>query len=476
MMKKIIAIILAALCFSNVSFAYDTGEVSDAYKYLDLILEIGSELYIDETITKEDILKMGLSKFLEDNPQYVEELLKQSFTSIDKYSDYYNFEDILNFYNDIEHTFYGIGVVIQKEGDYITVIRCLESGSAIDAGIQPGDKIIKVNGEDCIGKTIESVQKLIVGEEYTLVNVTVLRNGQELTYEVVRKAVSDTTVNYTILDGNVGYVEIINFASNTSGEFAECLAEMEQKGVEKIILDLRGNPGGYLVSAVEIGQMIVPKGVLVKTMYRQAESNETFYSELDKSKFEFAVLVNGGTASAAELLSAAIQESGIGVLIGETTYGKALIQELIPIGDGTAIKITTGKYLTRNGNDINLVGIEPDISIVNPERKINPENYTQFDYKTKWRTGMTGDGVVAAKERLYMLGYKITNLDNTYDGEVFDAVKKFQKDNGLFPYGVLDITTQVKMENLFAECKEKVDMQLIKAYQRFGGTEEQLFK
>lgn len=243
-----------------------------------------------------------------------------------------------------------------------------------------------------------------------------------------------------------------------------------------IILDLRDNPGGYLNTAVEIGRMVVPQGIIVQTMYRQEENNEIFYSDLEEPDFEFAVLVNGNTASAAEILSAAIQESGVGVLVGETTFGKALIQELIPLGDGSAFKLTTGKYLTRNGNDINKVGITPDYELANAKQKITTSKYVQFDYKTKWKNGDNGDGVKAAKQRLYLLGYKISSIDSVFNEETANAVLNFQADSGLYPYGVLDITTQVKLENKFAELDETVDMQLIQAYKLFGGNEEDLYK
>lgn len=478
MMKKFISAAAAvSIIFSGTyAFAYDVGEMSPEYEYFDKVSGFAAEMFIDESITKEDVMQMGLNKLLQTYPELVEPLLKAGFSSLDDYSDFYTYNEFRTYLNDLNHTFYGIGVVIQKEGDYVKVVRCLDDGTAVEAGIQSEDKIIKINGEDVVGQTIDTVQSMIVGELGTEVTITVLRGTEEYTYTLKRNPVSTETVGYAILEGNIAYVEILNFASTTSNEFYDVLSELKGLGVKNIILDLRDNPGGYLKTAVEIGEMIVPKGVIVQTMYRQEEYNQTFYSDLENPEFEFAVLVNGNTASAAEILSAAIQDSGVGVLVGEITYGKALIQEMITLQDGCAFKITTGKYLTRNGNDINKKGITPDYELVNPKQQITTSRYTQFDYKTKWRLGDKGEGVRAAKERLALLGYQITSIDDIFNEETAAAVSKFQQDAGLFPYGVLDITTQVQMENKFAQLEETVDMQLIKAYQLFGGKEEDLYK
>jgi len=475
MIKKILSLFIAVSMCQSV-YAYDVGEMSAEYEYFETVSGYAAEMFIDETITKEDIMKLGINKLLESDPDLVEKVLKAGFSSLDDYSEYYNFSEYRDFFNSINHTFYGIGVVIQKEGDYIKIVRCLEDGSAVEAGIRTDDKIIRVDGVDVVGQTIDSVQSLIIGELGTTVEVTFLRGTEEYTYKLQRRPVSSDTVGYAILEGNVAYVEIINFASSTAGEFRSVLDELSGLGVKNIILDLRDNPGGYLNTAVEIGEVVVPEGIIVQTMYRQEENNETFYSKVQNPEFKFAVLVNGNTASAAEILSAAIQESGVGVLVGETTFGKALIQELISLGDGSAFKITTGKYLTRNGNDINKVGITPDYELTNAKQKITTSKYTQFDYKTKWALGESGEGVKAAKERLLLLGYQITSIDDIFNEELYNAVLKFQADANLYPYGVLDITTQVQMENRFAELDETVDMQLIKAYQLFGGKEEDLYK
>ncbi len=478
MLKKILVGILAsAMIFgSSYCYAFDAGEVSAEYNYIDKVSGFAAEMFIDETLTKEDIIKQGISKFLDEHPEYVEEILKYGFSSLDEYSEYYNIDDYRTFVNDINHTFYGIGVVIQKNGDYIEIVRCLDDGSAREVGIQAGDKISVVNGVDCKGKSIDEVQDLVVGELGSEVTITVIRGNGELIYTLERRPVSSETVYYSVLEGNIGYIEIINFAANTSGEFEKAIDELKDMGVSKIIIDLRDNPGGYLKTAVEIARLIVPKGTIVRTIYRMEEYNSIYESDLEEPYFEIVCLVNGNSASASEVLAGAIKDSGAGVLVGETTFGKGLVQEMIPLGDGSAFKLTTGKYLTRNGHDINGIGITPDHELANAKQPITTENYTQFDYKTKWKIEDCGEGVRAAKERLYLLGYNITTINDKFDQNLKDMVAEFQKDSGLFAYGVLDITTQVKMENEFAKLEETVDMQLAKAYTLLGGNKEDLYK
>lgn len=477
-MKRLIALAAAVgLCGTGlVAKAYDVGEMSDEYRYFDKVSGYAAEMYIDETLTKEDVMQLGLNKLLKNNPELVDEILKAGFSSLDNYSDFYTYSEFKSYVNDLNHTFYGIGVVIQKDGDYVKIVRCLDGGSAVEAGIKGDDKIIRVDGVNAVGETLDTVQAMVVGELGTEVSITVLRGSEEYTYTMQRRPVSNETVGYAMLEGNVAYIEILNFALTTADEFNDTLDELKGMGVKNIILDLRDNPGGYLRIAVDMAKRVVPKGVIVQTMYRQEEYNQTFYSDLEDTEFEFVVLVNENTASAAEILSAAMAESGAATLVGERTFGKALIQEMINLPDGCAFKLTTGKYLTRNGVDINKVGITPEYEIANPKQKITTSRYTQFDYTTKWRTGETGDGVKAAKQRLRLLGYEISSIDNFFDDELAAAVSKFQADEGLFPYGVLDRTTQVRMENKFAELDETVDMQLITAYKMFGGTEEDLYK
>ncbi len=469
MRKKLYALILSAsMLIPSLSQA-----ASVEYNTFDKLMNYAAQLYIDQDISVEDLKEEAVSKLLEEHPELLDQLLKAGFSSLDQYSEFFTGEEFLDYVNDLNHTFYGIGVTIQKNGEYVEVVNCLDGGSAKEAGLAIGDKIYAVDGESAVGKTLSDVQKMITGELNTTVNVTVLRGDAEKSFTLTRKPVSADTVAHTVLEGNIGYITIINFAEKTDTEFANVLKDLDEQGVTEIILDLRDNPGGYLISAVNIAKMIVPEGVIVQTMFRQEEKNETFYSELKNPKYRFAVLVNQNTASAAEVLAGAMQDSKIGYLIGDTTYGKAVIQEMFQLSNG-GFKITTGHYLTRDGHEINKIGIDPDEQVMNTTQKVNMSRFTPFDYKIKWKVGEESDSVLAAKERLRLMGYYQGSMDTYFDTELESAVNQFQADTELYPYGVLDISTQVRIENEFYKREELVDNQLYTAYEYFGGDRQVL--
>lgn len=477
--KGVISIVSAlVLAFGQTCFAKDDNvseKKSDSvkYDYFTTLMTYASELYIDEEITADEIIEQAIKKALEENPEFLDAVLKAGFSSLDDYSEYYTAEEFLNYMNNMNHIFYGIGVVISQVGDYIEITECMKTGSAASAGMLPGDKIIKVDGKDAVKKTMNEVQSMIAGELDTEVEVTVLRQDREIAFKLKRCEVSAQTVSYAIFKNNIGYISIVNFANQTDAEFAETLKVFDEYGVKNIILDLRDNPGGYLLSAVNIAKQIVPEGIIAQTIYRQEEKNETFYSTLKEPKYKFAVLVNGNTASAAEILASAMQESKIASLVGITTYGKGVIQDMYRLASG-GFKLTTGYYLTRDGNAINEKGIEPDEYIVNPMQRVNMSKYTQFDYKTKPQVGQTHENVRAAKERLRGLGYYEGEINEIFDPDLEKAVYDFQADTNLYPYGVLDISTQVKIENEIYVTEEVVDKQFEKAYELMGGNVEDL--
>ncbi len=472
--KSVTAVLMSLMLITPSVFAEE--ELSNEYTYVDKLFGYASEMYVDESLTKEEIFNMALNKYLEENPDAVLDILKAGFSKIDDYTEFYTPNDYQQYVDSINHTFYGIGVIIQKNSDYVELVRVLKDGDAKAVGMEIGDKIIKVDGVDMKDKTVDEVQNAIVGELGTTVSITVLRGDQELTFTLTRKAVSAATVDYLMLDDNIAYVSVLNFAQTTSQEFADVLEELDKNNVTRIILDLRDNPGGYLISAVEIANMIVPEGIIVQTMYRQSENNVTFYSDLKEAKYKFAVLVNENTASAAEILTGAMQDSGIATVIGETTYGKAVIQEMFTLRDGNAFKITTGRYLTRNGREINHIGLEPDMYIVNTTEAIDVSKYDEIDYSAETRFADVSDNIIPIKERLYVMGYYMSDMGNVFDSELEAAVLDFQISKGLTPTGALDRITMVQIENEFAKTEVTVDNQLYEAYELFGGSREDLIK
>lgn len=471
MIKRFLAIFMsAAILFSQTVFA--SG--NDEYEKIEQILNYAANLYIDDSVTSDELMSDAVKKLLEKNPELTKEFINAGFESLDEYSEFYTAGEYELFTKNMNKIVYGIGVIIQQTGGYVTVMNVIEDGSAKEAGVMEGDKIISVNGVNAVGESIDKVQDMVVGEQGTEVQVTFLREDKKVSYTMTRREVRGETAGYSILKGNIAYLAITNFAQNTDDEVLDILTELDAEGVKSIILDLRDNPGGYFDSAVNVASLFVPEGVIASTVYRSEWENETFYSKLDKAKYKLAVLVNENTASAAEVLASAIQDSGAGILIGNKTYGKGVIQQIYEIWDGCAFKITTGKYFTRNGKDINGGGLEPDKAIKNTTKKIDLSRYTAFDYINKPTVGVNSQNTKAAKEKLRILGYYQGTADDYFDNLLFKSVCEFQEENGLFPYGVLDISTQKKLEEIFSQLNEVVDNQLLEAYRYFGGRPENL--
>lgn len=456
----------------------DDIQTSVQYQAYEQIAQYISERYLDDSYTAEDIMKLGLSGYLGENGDAaLVALLKAALQSLDNYSDFYTYDEYVEYNNTLNKTFYGLGITMQQDGEYVTIAGFVEENSlAEQSGFKVGDRIIKVDGISVVGLSMTEVRNLIVGEIGTTVPIAVLRDGQEIEIIGTRTAVNNSTVSGGILEGNVGYVKIASFSSGTAAEFEEIKNSLIDAGISKLILDLRNNPGGLVSAATSIAESIIPKGKIVDVKYRDSALDHTFYSELAASPFEIVALVNGNTASSAEILSSAIQDSGVGILLGEQTYGKAVIQSTYSLRNGMVFKLTIGQYITRNGNEIDHIGLSPDIEVENYTKKIDTSGYSKFDFLHTASVGESGTNVSAAKERLSIMGYYIGNLSNdVFNTDLTDAIREFQKDNGLTDSGVLDIPTQIMLKEVFEGLETTVDIQMQEAYKYFGGNIDDLY-
>lgn len=485
-LKKAAALILSVATLSSslgtVVIAKDEHrppiETSSEFSSYEQIANYVAERYIDAGLTKEDIMLMGISNYLDGDDETLVEMLKAMLQSLDPYSDFYTADEYREFENSVNRTFYGIGISMKQNGDFVEIEGFVEeNGKAQEAGFMIGDKIAKVNGVDVEGWSLSDVRDRIIGEVNTTVNITVLRDNKYIDIVGTRTEVRQNTVSSVILEGNIGYIAISSFGSNTPEEFRTYLEDYNRKGIEKIILDLRNNPGGLLNSAVNIAQMIVPKGKIVDVKYRNSEYDISYESVIEETDKKYIVLVNESTASSAEILASAIQDSGVGRLMGTQTYGKAVVQQAYPLNNGSVFKLTVGQYITRNGNEINGVGLTPDTTVINTSQRIDATQYTKFDFRTRWAIGDSGTGVKAAKERLKLLGYYDGNTESeTFYADLQNAVKAFQIDHGLASYGVIDVPTQVVLEDKFEELEVYDNNQLEEAYKTLGGDVNDLYE
>lgn len=467
--RKIAAVLASIFVMSAGTSVFAEYTYSDEYDVAEQVAGYISTYYIDDSLKDQDIIQRAISEYLKEDDERLVEFLKKMLEALDPYSQYFTAEEYRGFINNVNKTFYGIGVIIEQREDYVEVTGFTSGSPAESVGIKAGDKISRVNEENMYGKNINQVRNAIAGELGTEVEVSILRDGAEHTYTVVRGEVNEDTVSYAKISDTVAYIGVIDMSDNTTEEFIEALAQADADGITNIILDLRNNVGGYLSCAVEMSNLVVPKGVIVATKYRQSFMDKTYYSELKDTKYKFNVLVNENTASAAEIFASALQDSGAGYLIGEKTYGKGVIQNMFPLSNGSVFKLTVGHYETRNGKNIDKVGITPNEIVTNETSLINSGTFNAFTFSQKWYEGSAGADIKAAKERLYYLGYYNGEVNEVFDSLLTEAIKNFQFEDNLYPYGVLDITTQTRLDSAFSKIEVLDDNQLERAYELFTG-------
>ena len=283
----------------------------------------------------------------------------------DPYTSYLDEETTADLTDRLKGEYKGIGVEITKVDEGILVANVFEKSPAEQAGILIGDLIIKVNGESTLDKTVKEVSNIIKNSDDEI-KITVQRSGIEKEISVKSRKVDITSVEKDKID-NVGYLKITAFSNTTYKQFREALESLEKEGINGLVIDLRDNGGGYLNPAVEIAEMFVEKG---KNIYGlESKSNVEMYkdSTSESRNYKVSIIMNGSTASASEILSAALKESYNAITVGTTSYGKGTVQDTNKLSTGGMVKYTTAYWLTPNGNKINGKGITPDINIENKE-------------------------------------------------------------------------------------------------------------
>ena len=325
----------------------------------------------DDSLKKLEAIEDVIDKYYyKEEDIHTDEMIEGMYAGMvaslgDPYSVYYTAEEWQALMQDTEGIYYGIGAYIQLDitTGFGKINGVIENTPAQEAGLREDDIIYMIDGEIAQGLELSEIVARIKGEEGTTVHLTIYRDGEEdyLEIDVVRKQIESPTVSYELFDNGVGYIRITEFDDVTVDQFAEALAVVKGSGASGMILDLRSNPGGSLSAVVDIARQILPEGLIVYTEDRAGERMEYNCSGENEWKLPLVVLVNGNSASASEILAGAIKDYGIGTLIGTTTFGKGIVQRILPLTDGTAIKLTVSAYYTPNGNNIHNIGIEPDI-------------------------------------------------------------------------------------------------------------------
>lgn len=283
----------------------------------------------------------------------------------DPYSVYYTAEEWNELIQETEGIYYGIGAYlsIDTATGFAKISGVIAGTPAEEAGLRENDIIYMVDGESIYGYELSEVVSRVKGEENTTVHLTIVREGETdyLEIDVTRRKIESPTVNYEMYENGVGYIQITEFDDVTTDQFTEALAVIKGSDAKGLILDLRSNPGGSLPVVVDIARAILPKGLVVYTEDKYGERDEYSCDGKRELEIPLVVLINGNSASASEILAGAIKDYGKGTLIGTTTFGKGIVQRVLPLTDGTALKLTISAYYTPNGNNIHGIGIEPDI-------------------------------------------------------------------------------------------------------------------
>lgn len=293
----------------------------------------------------------------------------------DKYSVYYNAADFAEMQIDTTGQYYGIGAGLRQDPDtmVVSISKVYEGTPSETAGLLADDVIISVDGTDATSMEVSELVQLIRGEEGTTVHLEVYRSAtnEYLSFDVERANVTLPSISHEMLDNGIGYIYIDGFEKETALQFEKAMADLENQGLNALIIDVRYNGGGLVSAVVQILDDILPEGMVVYTEDKNGNRQEYFSSGDTHMDYPLAVLINGDSASASEILAGAIKDYEYGTLIGTTTFGKGIVQSIFPLEDGDAVKLTTAKYFTPKGNYIHGVGIEPDIELeyeyLNPE-------------------------------------------------------------------------------------------------------------
>ncbi|MCT4606864.1 MAG: S41 family peptidase [Marinisporobacter sp.] len=337
------------------------------YEYFkELNKEYTKMIYLKDFVKENYYIPVDESKF-EDG------IIKGLFESLDDpYSVYMNQKEFTSLMEHTKGTYDGIGVIMTAGKDgFITVVSPIEDTPGEKAGLRTGDKIVKVNDHHVRASTAEQLDKavsMIKGKHGTKVSLTVMRpeKKEPFVVDIIREEIRLKTVKSRMLQDDIGYIRITMFDEKTAKDFMKQLDELEKKNIKGLVIDLRNNPGGLLDECAEIADRILGKQDIVYTQDR-AGKREYKRSDEEKVDYPFVLLVNGGSASASEIVSGAVKDTKSGTLIGTTTFGKGLVQQVIPLKDGSGFKLTTAQYFTPNGTYIHGKGIEPNIVIELPE-------------------------------------------------------------------------------------------------------------
>ncbi len=367
----VVALIIFAGCFGFIlgqSQENIAGAPGDRFQLIHRVYEHIQQYYVEDV----------------EADKLIDGAIRGMIDSLDKYSSYLSQERYEEMQMEMKGEYGGVGIVITIRDNKTTVVSTFKGTPSYDADVKPGDIIRKVDGTETEGYALDAVADMIRGAEGTRVVLTMYRPDEDREFEVelVRAIVEIPYVEYQLRDDKIGVVTITQFAEDVGSKTYNAMRTLERQGAEGIILDLRFNPGGLLREAVNVSSVFIPRGPVVHVADRSGVV-ETLNTNVryQQVKLPLVVLVNEGTASGSEIVAAAIQEHETGILMGSTTFGKGTVQTIIPLVDGSALRLTTAKYYTSMENSIHEEGVLPDIQV---EQDYETEEDEQLDAAIKY--------------------------------------------------------------------------------------------
>jgi carboxyl-terminal processing protease len=474
MNRKWIAVLMSGSLLTGVGGTYAS------LKWLDIQTKSELEQQTSETpglssgatgngaLTKvEQAYELILGRYVEkvDGTQLIEGAIQGMLTTLDDpYSVYMDKQTAEQFNQSLDSSFEGIGAEVSENDGKIIIVSPFKNSPAEKAGIKPNDQIIKVDGESVKGLDLYEATLKIRGKKGTIVKLEILREGlkEPITVNIKRDEIPLETVHSQVKKESgeeIGYIEITSFSENTAEDFKKQLKELEDQNINGLVIDVRGNPGGLLSSVEEIlKELVTDEKPYVQIETRDGEKKR-YFSTLKKEKdYPIVVLVDKGSASASEILAGALKEAEGYQVIGETTFGKGTVQQAVPMGDGSNIKLTLFKWLTPDGNWIHKQGVKPDVEVKQPELfKVHP---IQADMPLA--VDMNNEQVKNAQVILKGLGYDPGRTDGYFSSRTELSVKAYQRMEGLEPTGKIDEKTAASLQEAVIKeiQQEENDLQL----------------
>lgn len=349
----------------------------------------GNKVVDRKTAKKMDVIDTIIDDYYLRSDEIDEEVLQEYIIKgyvaglNDPYSVYFNEEETKELFETTSGEFGGIGALMSqnRETGIVTLTNIYKDSPAEKGGFLKNDILYKVDGEEISGMDLDEIVKKVKGEKGTKVTLTVLRGEEKKEYEaeVTRDIIQAQTVEYEMKEEGIGYIRLSEFDQVSLKQFEDALTDLEKQDMKALIVDLRGNPGGNLSTVCGILDLILPEGAMVSTKDRSGEEEVYMSDEEHQLTIPLSVLVDGTSASASEIFAGAVQDHEAGTIVGTTTYGKGVVQNIFDLKDGTSVKLTISEYFTPDGRNIDGKGIKPDVEVKYIYDEENPEADNQFD-------------------------------------------------------------------------------------------------